>query len=49
MDDLSKALNKNVNEVGFSIKEENTKYLEVNTKRSNINRSTNVNIRQHKF
>ena len=49
MEELLKALNKNANEVGLSINQENAKYLEVNTKRSNINRSKNVNIRQHNF
>jgi hypothetical protein len=49
MEELLKARNKNTNEVGLSINQENTKYLEVNTKRSNINRSKNVNIRQHNF
>jgi hypothetical protein len=47
MEELLKALNKNANEVGLSINQENAKYLEVKTKRSNINRSKNVNIRQH--
>jgi hypothetical protein len=32
MEELLKALNKNTNEVGLSINQENTKYLEVNTK-----------------
>ena len=49
MEELLKALNKNANEVGLSINQENTKYLEVNTKRSNINRSKNVNIRQRDY
>jgi len=34
------ALNKNTNEVGLSINRETTKYLEINAKRSNINRNT---------
>jgi hypothetical protein len=49
MEELLKARNKNANEAGLSIHQENTKYLEVITKRSNINRSKNVNIRQHNF
>ena len=49
MEGLLKALKKNANEVGLSINQESSKYLEVNTKRSNINRSKNVNIRQHNF
>jgi len=47
MEELLKALNRNAYEVGLSINQENTKYLDVNIKRSNI--SKNVNIRQHNF
>jgi hypothetical protein len=49
MKELLKALNENAKEVGLSINQEKTKYLEINAKRSNINRNTNVNMEQHYF
>jgi len=49
MEELLKALKENANEVGLSINQEKTKYLEINVKRSNINRNTNVKMRQNNF
>jgi hypothetical protein len=42
MEELLQALNENTNEVGLIINQVKTKYLEINVKRSNINRNTNV-------
>jgi len=47
--ELFEALNENTNEVGLSINQETTKYLEINAQRSNINRNTNVKTGQHNF
>jgi hypothetical protein len=49
MEESLKALNENANEVGLSINQEKTKYLEIKTKRSNINRNTNAKMGQHYF
>jgi len=49
MEKLLTALKENANEVGLSINQEKTKYLEINVKRSNINRNTNVKTRQNNF
>jgi len=47
MEELLKALNEKANEVGLSINQEKTKYLENNAKRSNIIRNINVKMGQH--
>ena len=49
MEELLKALNEKANEVGLSINQEKTKYLETNAKRSNIIRYINVKMGQHNF
>jgi hypothetical protein len=49
MEELLKALNENANGVGLSINQDKTKYLEINVKRSNINRNTIVKMGQHNF
>jgi len=49
MEELLKALKENANEVGLSINQEKTKYLENDVKRSNINRNTSVKMRQNNF
>jgi len=47
--ELLKSLKENSHEVVLSINQEKTKYLEINAKRSNINRNTNVKLGQHNF
>jgi hypothetical protein len=42
MEELLKALNENANEVGSSINQEKTQYLEICAKRSNKSRNTNL-------
>jgi hypothetical protein len=49
MEELLKALNEKANEVGLSINQEKTKYLETNAKRSNIISNINVKMGQHNF
>jgi len=47
MEELLKALNEKANEVGLSINQEKTKYLQPNAKRSNKIRNINVKMGQH--
>ena len=49
MEDLLKAQNENANDVGLNINQEETKYLQINAKRSNIIRNKSVKIRQKNF
>jgi len=49
MEELLKALKEDTNEVGLSINQEKTKYLEINVKRSHINSNTNVKMGQNDF
>lgn len=46
MEELLKALNEKANEVGLSITQEKTKYLEHNAKRSNKIRNINAKMGQ---
>jgi hypothetical protein len=47
MEEVLKSLEENANEVGLGINQEKTKYIEINVKRSNINRNTNVKMGQN--
>jgi hypothetical protein len=49
MEELLKALNEKVNEVGSSINQGKTQYLEISVKRSNMNRNTNLKSGHHNF
>jgi hypothetical protein len=44
-----KAQNENANDVGLNINQEETKYLQINAKRSNIIRNKSVKMRQKNF
>jgi len=49
VEELLEALNENTNEVQLSINQETNKYLEINAKRSNINRNTAAKMGHHYF
>jgi hypothetical protein len=48
-EELLKAANEKANEVGSSINQEKTKYLEIKAKRNNVNRNTHLKMGQHNF
>jgi hypothetical protein len=48
-EELIKAMNEKANEMGSSINQEKTEYLEINAKRNHINRNRQLKMGQHNF